>query len=162
MARLFDHGLRWAFLTLFPCALVLVAFAHEGLQAWLGAEFAARSTRVLQWLAAGMFVNGLAQVAIALVQGAGRPSWSARLHLVELPLYLTGLWWLIRTRGIEGAAIAWVARASVDAAALFLMARVLLRGTAAPMRRNAAVLAAAFAALGAAFFLEGWWWKSAF
>ncbi len=119
---LFDRGVKTVFLSLFPPTLLLVALAPELLRLWLGTEFSRESARVLQWLAVGVFINGLAQIPFALVQGAGRPEFTARLHLVELPFYLVAVWCLIRARGVEGAAIAWTARAAVDAAVLLLMA----------------------------------------
>jgi len=121
-ALLFDRGLKSVFLSLFPLTLLLVTLAPELLRLWLGAEFSRESTRVLQWLAVGIFVNGLAQIPFALVQGAGRPDFTARLHLLELPFYLAGVYWLIRVRGVEGAAIAWTVRAAVDAVVLLLAA----------------------------------------
>jgi O-antigen/teichoic acid export membrane protein len=121
-ALLFERGLKSVFLFLFPLTLLLVTLAPELLRLWLGAEFARESTRVLQWLAVGVLVNGLAQIPFALVQGAGHPDFTARLHLLELPFYLAGVWWLIQVGGVEGAAIAWTARATVDAAVLLLMA----------------------------------------
>jgi len=128
-ARLFDWGLRTVALLLFPAALLLATFAAEILRFWLGPDFAAQGATVLRLLAIGMFVNGLAQVALALVQGSGRPDLGARLHLVELPLYLAAVWLLIRAHGIEGAAMAWLGRVAVDAIALFLLAaRRLPRG----------------------------------
>ena len=42
------------------------------------------------------------------------------------PLYLIGLLWLTRKFGIEGAAIAWIMRVTVDAVVLMIMAKRLL------------------------------------
>jgi hypothetical protein len=39
--------------------------------------------------------------------------------MIEFPLYIPLVCWLIRTFGIEGAALAWVVRVSLDAALLF-------------------------------------------
>lgn len=61
-----------------------------------------------------------------MLQGAGRPDLTAKLHLIELPCYLTVLYLLIRVLGIEGAAIAWSGRATFDALVLFVMARKFL------------------------------------
>ena len=125
--RLFDWGVRAVAVLLFPAAFVLASFSQELLTLWLGASFAAHSAAVLKLLAIGLFVNGLAQVALALVQSSGRPDLGARLHLAEMPFYLLALWLLIRAHGIEGAAVAWLARVMVDALALFLLARGRLR-----------------------------------
>jgi len=129
-AYLYARCVKYVFLILFPAVLVTILLARNGLALWLGAEFAQHSFRVLQWLAVGVFLNSLAHVPFALVQGAGRPDFTAKLHLVELPCYLLALWWLTSMYGIEGAAIAWTARAGVDALILFVMARRLLPGSA--------------------------------
>ncbi len=123
---LFDRGTKYVFLALFPLTLLIVTLAYEGLDLWLGGEFAQNSTCVVQWLAVGVFINSLAHVAFSLVQGVGRPDITAKLHLVELPFYLISLWWLVAAYGIEGAAIAWVVRIVIDAIFLFGIARRLL------------------------------------
>lgn len=138
--RLGARGINTIFLALFPLILVIVTLAHEGLTFWLGAEFAQNSTRVLQWLAIGILVNSLAHVPHGLIQGVGRPDITAKLHLIELPFYLFVLWWLIETYGIQGAAIAWVARATVDALLLFGMAQRILSGLMPFIRRLASAL----------------------
>jgi O-antigen/teichoic acid export membrane protein len=122
-ALLFGRSVKYVFLALFPIILLIVALAQNGLTVWLGADFARHSTRVVQWLAVGVLANGLALVPFSFVQGIGRPDLTAKLHLLELPIYLGMLLWLIRVDGIEGAAIAWSARSVFDALALFVMGR---------------------------------------
>ena len=131
---LFGRGVKYVFLALFPITLLIVTLANDGLRFWLGDEFAQNSTRVLQWLAAGVFIHSLGQVPYGLIQGAGRPDLTAKLHLIELPFYLIGLWWLIDTNGIEGAAVAWVVRIAADTVLLFGMAQRLLQAEAGTMR----------------------------
>ena len=117
--RLFGRGTTYMLLALFPLSLVVVTLAQPALSLWLGTAFAQHSAHVLQWLAIGVFINSLAQVAFALVQAAGRPDLTAKLHLAELPCYVVAVWFLIQADGIEGAAIAWVGRIVVDTIALF-------------------------------------------
>jgi O-antigen/teichoic acid export membrane protein len=90
-----------------------------------------------------------------MLQGAGRPDLTAKLHLIELPCYLLALWLLIRTLGIEGAAIAWSARAVFDALALFVMARKFLAADSAMALKTKMLLAAAAATLLLATLPEG-------
>lgn len=116
-AKLFGAGNRAIFVTLFPIVLVVVAFAHEILTLWLGADFADRSETVMQLLAVGVFGNGLAQVAFGFVQSA-RPALSALIELAEVPLFVVAIVLLTRSLGIEGAAVAWAGRQLVDAAIL--------------------------------------------
>ena len=106
--------------------LIIVVFAHEGLSLWLGSEFADNSYLVLQLLAIGVFLNSLANVPFGLVQSAGRPDLTAKLHVIELPFYLLVLWWLLNTYGIVGVALAWLLRVAVDTAVLFVMANRLV------------------------------------
>ncbi|MCD6486475.1 MAG: flippase [Syntrophobacterales bacterium] len=133
-ARLFGRGINYIFLVLFPLVLVIVTLAHEGMTLWLGVEFADNSVFVLQWLIVGVFINSIAQIPFALVQGAGRPDLTAKMHLIELPFYLWTLWWLLGVYGIKGAAIAWVVRVGIDTLILFVMAQWLLPNTKALIR----------------------------
>jgi O-antigen/teichoic acid export membrane protein len=154
-AILFGRSVKSLFLVLFPIMLCAVVLAQDGLKVWLGPEFAQHSFRVLQWLAVGVFINSLALVPFTFLQGVGRPDLTARLHLIELPLYLGLLWWLVSTRGIEGAAIAWTARVAVDALFLFGLAKRHLPSKG-PIRLRTAVLpAAALLILPLATLLQG-------
>ncbi len=154
-AVLFGRSVKSLFLVLFPIMLCAVALAQDGLKLWLGPEFAQHSFRVLQWLAVGVFINSLALVPCTLLQGVGRPDLTATLHLIELPLYLALLWWLVSTRGIEGAAIAWTARVAVDALFLFGLAKRYLPGKG-PIRLQTALLpVAALLILALATLLQG-------
>ncbi len=152
---LFGRSVKSLFLVLFPIMLCTVALAQDGLKIWLGPEFAQHSFRVLQCLAVGVFINSLAQVPLTLLQGVGRPDLTAKLHLVELPLYLGLLWWLIGTRGIEGAAIAWSARVAFDALFLFGLARRFLLGNSPIRLRTVLLPGMALLILALAALLQG-------
>jgi O-antigen/teichoic acid export membrane protein len=119
---LFGKGIRYVFASVFPIVTLIVLFAEKGLRWWLNAEFAQNSTLVLQWLAVGVLFNSLAQIPFVLLQSAGRPDITAKIHLIELPFYLLALWLLVSEVGINGAAMAWCARSMLDAGLLFGMA----------------------------------------
>jgi O-antigen/teichoic acid export membrane protein len=159
---LFGRSVKSLFLVLFPIMLCTVALAQDGLKLWLGAEFAQQSFRVLQWLAVGVFINSLAYVPFAFLQGAGRPDLTAIVHLIELPLYLGLLWWLIGRRGIEGAAIAWSARAVFDALAMFVVARRFLPAGSPMSSKTKLLLAAALVVLILATLPQGLLLKAGF
>lgn len=120
---LYERSLAATFAILFPCILVIVLFAPEGLRLWLGADFARHSATTLRILAIGVFTNSLANMPYALIQASGRPDITAKLHLVEVPCYLALLYLGIRARGIEGAAFVWTLRLSIEAAILFFLLR---------------------------------------
>lgn len=118
LRRLSGGSARILIALVFPAVLLIVAFAEEGMQLWLGAEFARNSTTVLRLLAAGVLVNTFAQVPFSVLQGLGRPDITGKLHLLEVGPYLAAIWLLTARLGIDGAAIAWLARVSADAVLL--------------------------------------------
>lgn len=141
--QLVDRGWRYIGLSMFPMVLMLVCFGREGLQLWLGREFADNGTTVLHWLALGVFVNAIAYVPFTLIQSAGRADLAAKLHLVELPLYVGALFAALNGFGIEGAAAVWTVRFALDCACLLLIAR-----RVAPDSHQALNRAAAFTLAG--------------
>jgi O-antigen/teichoic acid export membrane protein len=118
---LYDRTIRLMLLAIFPPVLLLVAFAHEGMQLWLGPEFASQSSIVVQWLAAGVLINSVGQISFVAVQGVGRSDLTAKLHGVELPIYAAVLFLLTKALGLRGVAIAWTFRVAIDTGALLWM-----------------------------------------
>jgi O-antigen/teichoic acid export membrane protein len=142
------------FYAMVPVAVIVIAFAREGLQMWLGSDFAEKSTLVAQILALGIVVNAMAFVPMALIQGAGRADIAARLHLVELPLYLALLWVLVAHSGIVGAAIAWTIRVSADCVALIWLSRRFMEPGHAAVRSLFLTCVGATATAPAAFLVD--------
>ncbi len=161
-AVLYGRTMKYLLLALFPIILVIVVLAQDGLRVWLGADFAQHSARTLQWLAAGLFINGLAAAPFAVVQGAGRPDLTAKLHLIELPAYLVALFWLTKLWGIEGAAIAWTGRVTLDALVLFVLAKRFLPVHSSIQVQNLLLTTASLVTFALATLLHGWEMKSLF
>lgn len=107
--------------SLFPLVLGIVALAQPFLGAWVGPAFALHSALVMQLLAIGLFVNGFSKVAFNLIQAHGRADVTARLHMIELPVYVLALVLLTRHWGIVGAAGCWALRMVLDAGLLYWM-----------------------------------------
>lgn len=146
-ASLFSTGVRWVFLALFPILLLATVFANDGLRIWLSVEFAQNSTAVLQWLASGVLLNALAHIPFAFIQSAGRADLTAKLHLIELPFYLLGLWLAMSQWGVVGAAAAWTLRAGVDALAMFVVSTWLQNGLGRTLKQEGLIVALALLAL---------------
>ncbi|MEN8250052.1 MAG: flippase [Bacteroidota bacterium] len=145
--RLYNRGVNYIFVALFPVVLTIIVFASQGLDLWLGAEFVVNSTRVLQWIAVGVLINSLAHVPVALIQGAGRPDITAKLHLIELPVYLLLLWQLVHLYGVEGAAVAWTVRVTLDTVLMFFMSRRYLPVSTMFLKKKALALCVALLVL---------------
>jgi O-antigen/teichoic acid export membrane protein len=110
---------RTVLLALLPAVAILVAFAEPGLRLWLGPAYTPDAAYVLRFLAVAVYVNALAQVPYAVLQGGVDARSPALLHLVELPLYVLLLVVLAKTLGVKGVAIAWFARMLIDTVALW-------------------------------------------
>lgn len=117
--RLVGSSLKMLMLLAAPPLIAMAVFSDDLLRIWLGAEFAARSSLVLRVLAVGMILNTIAYIPSALLQASGRPDLTAKFHLVELPIHLGLLFWLVSGWGIAGAAAAWAVRAGLDMVLLF-------------------------------------------
>jgi len=126
---MFFGGVKYTFILVFPVILIIFIFSQEGLSVWLGDEFALRGATVLQWLVIGALINCFSYFPFAVLHAAGRPDLTAKLHLIETPIYMMTAWILIVRYGIEGAAIAWVIRAIFDTIILFYMAGRVLKIT---------------------------------
>lgn len=122
-ARRADQALRVMLILMYPLCLLFVALAPEGLRVWVGPVFAREGAAVLQWLAAGMLINALGHVPFGALQGIGRSDLTAKLHVVELPLYLAILTLLATRYGIVGVAIAWTIRVTMDTGVLLVAMR---------------------------------------
>jgi O-antigen/teichoic acid export membrane protein len=115
-------GVKTVVAALFPAVLAAVMFADEGLTLWVGAEFAAEGATVLRLLAIGVLINAAGQILFAFVQGRGRPDITAKLHLLELPVYMLMIAAFLPLWGIEGAALAWTLRVALDTILLWVVA----------------------------------------
>lgn len=153
--RLFERANNYIFIVLFPVVLITVTLAAEGLTMWLGSEFAGNSTLVLQLLAVGMFINSHARVPYGMVQAAGRPDLTAKLHMIELVFYLPTLWLLLDAYGIAGAAMAWLARMAVDGLFLFVLVGRVSPDVSRVTLRAAFMIAVAFLVIGLGTVISG-------
>lgn len=161
-ARLFERAAKYLFFILFAAALFLVVFAHEGFQLWLGRDFADHAARVLQWLAAGVFLNSLSQLPAVALASHGRPDIAAKLQSIEILLYLPVLYGAIHYGGIVGAAAGSALRMIVEAAVLFLIVARYMPAVRSVIRRLLAAVPLALAVLLIGSLLNGLIWKATF
>lgn len=114
------------FLVLLPLTVAIAIFADELLTIWINSDFADHSSIYMQIFAVGMLFNSLAQISFVLIQSAGASQLTAKVHIIELPLFLVALWLLIPIYGILGAAIAWFVRIVFDTLLMFNISSRLL------------------------------------
>lgn len=120
------RAIKYVFILLFPIVILTITFASEGLDLWLGKKFAEQSSLILQILAAGVLFNSLAYIPFAFLQGIGRPDITAKVSLVELPIYFVLLWLAIRYGGIKGVALVCFSRMVIDALILLIFTKKII------------------------------------
>lgn len=85
---------------------------------WIKSNLNPDSILVGQVLCLGVFANAMGAMFYALIHAKGRADITAKLHLVELPIFLVMLLFSINQFGVIGAAWAWVGRMLFDSIAL--------------------------------------------
>jgi O-antigen/teichoic acid export membrane protein len=110
-------------MTLIVLAVLLVL--RPFLELWIGAEVAGIATPIGEILLIGIWFNSVAHLPYFLLQAQGKPDLVAKVHLVELPLYLIAAWVSAQWFGLAGVAIVWVLRCIVEAIALLLFGKLL-------------------------------------
>lgn len=165
IAQLFRRPLRLLFLLQWPLLVVLWLFPGEILTLWVGSDAAAAGEHTLRLLGVAFFFNGFGQLALAGVQGLGRPDLKAKLDLVQVPLYIGCAAVLTARFGITGAASAKLLFTCLDTALLFVFARwlgappllnrVRLRAGAGPALLGLAIMAGVAAAVLAPLIIRG-------
>jgi O-antigen/teichoic acid export membrane protein len=114
LARIYIRSMKGLGCVMFIISIVIVMGSKELLAKWLNDEFAVKSYFIMDILVVGLFINILARPSYNILQAIGRSDLPAKLHLIELPLYVFVLVWAVREYGAVGAAWAWLLRAYLD------------------------------------------------
>lgn len=122
VAAVTSKSIKYLLLLMSPVTVILCVFAKDILSLWMGQQFAAQSSVVMQLVAIICFLNAFAYIPYSSVQALGRPDLKAKLDLVALPLYALSAWWLALHMGVNGAALAKLLVTIVDCAALYIFA----------------------------------------
>jgi O-antigen/teichoic acid export membrane protein len=121
--KLFNRGVKYSFVIIFPIILFIIFFSSEGLNIWLGSNFVVASSFILKILCIGVLINSLAHLPFSLLQGIGRPDIVSKLQLIELPIFISLLFVVTKNYGINGVVMVWLFRIVVDAILLFFVSK---------------------------------------
>ncbi|MFZ1518090.1 MAG: flippase [Ignavibacteriaceae bacterium] len=121
--ELFQRGLKAIVLILYPIILVIITFAYEGMEMWVGKEFADKSTFILQILSVGILMNSLSLIPNIFFQGNGKPRIPTLINLAEFPVYIFLMWFAIKEYGLNGAGFVFTLMATIDALLMYLFAK---------------------------------------
>ena len=87
---------------------VLIFYGRNLIAVWISAGTAARSARPVAILAFGFIASAATCVPFTLSIAAGQTITPLAVNLSAAVVYIPALYWLVTSRGIEGAAWAWV------------------------------------------------------
>lgn len=97
---------------------VAALLAYPVLSVWLTPDFASEAIPLVLILVVGIWVNSVAMVPFTFLHATGNARLTALFHLLELGIYILGLFYLVHLFGLIGAALAWVLRVTIDWALL--------------------------------------------
>lgn len=143
---LFARSTKFLLLSTGPVLLLLMFFAGDFLRLWLGPDYAAAATLVVQVLAAGFLVNTVLAVPNNYLMGIGRADIAPKYQAVELVVYTALAWAGARFWGIAGVAAATALRLVAFTLVLWVASHKVGRVRFGYVWRNG--LAAALFALG--------------
>lgn len=117
---------RVAVLMAFVSTMIALALPYV-LPLWIGDNLENQSILIGQILCVGVFLNSIGSVYYSAIHAFGRSDLTAKVHIIELPIYLLMLVYGISLYGVKGAAMAWTARMALDALLLLRIGRYILR-----------------------------------
>lgn len=133
-------------LTLPPLLLAMI-FAKPLLTLWLGTGFAHATLPVFQILIVGVFMSCTAHVPYALLHAHGRSDLTAKIHLIELPVFFGLLVWGVSIWGVVGAALATTLRVAMDTGAAYVFSFRLQTENKSSLKKGAGMVVIGSAAL---------------
>lgn len=93
------------------------------LRLWLNGSVDPDSIVVGRVLCVGVFCNSIGGMYFALLHAQGKTKLTAIIHIIEVPIFIVMLFFLINYFGVLGAAVAWSGRMFMDFLALFFVSR---------------------------------------
>lgn len=126
LRRLYNRAIRYLLALIVPVIGVLLVLAYELLSLWVTPGFAEGSAPIARWLAVGVLFSIMSHTPLTVLQGIGRADVTAKVQIVQLPLYVLLIWYLAANMGPVGVAIGWTVRSAVDATILLVAAQRLL------------------------------------
>lgn len=102
-------------------SFILIVYAQELLTFWINAEYSEHSFLLLQYLTIGVLFNTLSVVPFRTLSAIGFQKIVATVYIVEAPLTVIMLYYMILNYGLVGAVIGYNIRAFIEVIALYLI-----------------------------------------
>jgi O-antigen/teichoic acid export membrane protein len=112
--RLYRSGIGTVAKAMLLACISSAFLAYPLLAIWISPVFAHTALPVTLVLIAGLWINSIAQVPLALLHARGHPHITGWFHVAELIVYILAVYLLTRSFGLIGAGIAWTVRVTLD------------------------------------------------
>ncbi len=110
-------------ITMLPFCILAFLLGKFGLNFWVGEAFTEQSILNFQILTVGAIFASLAGIPYMFIQSRGRSDVAAKLHMLQFPIYLCALYFMVSYFGATGAAICWSVRWFLDFALMEFAAK---------------------------------------
>ena len=80
---------------MFFVTIIIIGLGKLFLNVWVGNEYATKSWIILDLLTFGFFFNSMATIPYYFIQSVGRTDITAKIHLIETPIFLLILFFLL-------------------------------------------------------------------
>lgn len=110
---------------MFIVAGFLYLFGADILQLWLAEKSLPEHAEVVKILSLGLVPYTVGTVCISMLHAYGKTELTAKINILEFPLFIALIYLLISWYGVIGAAIAWTIRVTLDALIVFFFTRKL-------------------------------------
>ncbi len=122
----FNSWLVKTLLVMGGICLVMAGLLPPVLSRWIGANnLPPEAVFIGQVLCIGVFARTINVLCFSMIHAYGRADLTTKVRIVEVPIHLAILYFLVVQYGVYGAAFAWVLRMIVDSAVLYLVVRLI-------------------------------------
>lgn len=116
-------------LVMLSVTLILMFLGGDILSLWLKGNANEESIKILKVLSLGLIPYTVGTLSVSLLHAYGRSEVTAKLNLLEFPVFLCLVYFFVEYWGLVGAAYAWVTRVTLDAVLIsFITTKLLKRG----------------------------------
>jgi O-antigen/teichoic acid export membrane protein len=109
-------------IVMFFVAICQYFLGPELLYLWMSDNVGKNSILVINIMAFGLVPYTLGTMCISLLHAYGRTDLTAKLNLIEAPIFYILIYVMIYNYGVVGAAISWVVRIVIDSVILYFIA----------------------------------------
>lgn len=108
-------------LVMLSVTLIFIFLGDDILSLWLKGNVNEESIQILKVLSLGLIPYTIGTLSVSLLHAYGRSEVTAKLNLLEFPVFLFLIYFSVDHWGIIGAAYAWTIRVIIDSIIIFLV-----------------------------------------